>query len=166
MNCLSTLVCGEEIDAAKHVGVWVYVVVGIGLFGGMFGTLVGLFFLHGKQRDREREKRLQYWREQVIYTSLPSLLLHICPKHESLTFLRPFFAFRTHSDKILCKCAILLAHHSCLYRTVQTATAAEAVRTVHEARCTAGTASRRTSRTYPSYRIRAPRAADSGTRTM
>lgn len=32
---------------------------------GMFGTLYGLFFLHGKQREAEREKRMQYWREQV-----------------------------------------------------------------------------------------------------
>lgn len=31
----------------------------------MFGTLFGLFFFHRKQRDQEREKRLQYWREQV-----------------------------------------------------------------------------------------------------
>lgn len=32
---------------------------------GMFGTLIGLFFFHRRQRDDEREKRLQYWREQV-----------------------------------------------------------------------------------------------------
>jgi hypothetical protein len=32
---------------------------------GMLGTLFGLFFAHRKQRDQEREKRLQYWREQV-----------------------------------------------------------------------------------------------------
>lgn len=31
----------------------------------MFGTLVGLFFWHSKQRDADREKRVQYWREQV-----------------------------------------------------------------------------------------------------
>lgn len=66
MNCLASLKCGEEIDAVVHVGVWVYVVVGLGIFGGMFGTLIALFFFHGKQRDREREKRLQYWREQVF----------------------------------------------------------------------------------------------------
>jgi hypothetical protein len=31
----------------------------------MFGTLFGLFILHRKQRDEDREKRVQYWREQV-----------------------------------------------------------------------------------------------------
>jgi hypothetical protein len=31
----------------------------------MVGTLVVLFFVHRRQRDDEREKRLQYWREQV-----------------------------------------------------------------------------------------------------
>lgn len=66
-NCLSTLVCGDEIDAAAHVGVWVYVIVAICIFGGMIGTLVGLFFLHSKQREREREKRLAYWREQNAF---------------------------------------------------------------------------------------------------
>jgi hypothetical protein len=34
---------------------------------GMFGTLFILFFVHRRQRDDEREKRLQYWREQVIF---------------------------------------------------------------------------------------------------
>jgi hypothetical protein len=32
----------------------------------MVGTLYLLFKIHGRQRDDEREKRLQYWREQVI----------------------------------------------------------------------------------------------------
>lgn len=31
----------------------------------MLGTLVGLYFLHRKTREQEREKRTQYWREQV-----------------------------------------------------------------------------------------------------
>jgi len=31
----------------------------------MFGTLFALYFTHRKQRDEEREKRVQYWREQV-----------------------------------------------------------------------------------------------------
>jgi hypothetical protein len=31
----------------------------------MTGTLLGLFFTHRKQREVERAKRAQYWREQV-----------------------------------------------------------------------------------------------------
>ena len=31
----------------------------------MIGTLFLLFGIHGRQRENEREKRLQYWREQV-----------------------------------------------------------------------------------------------------
>ena len=36
----------------------------------MSGTLTGLFFAHRKQRDVEREKRAQYWREQVRQITL------------------------------------------------------------------------------------------------
>jgi hypothetical protein len=32
---------------------------------GMIMTLVILFVVHGRQREDERERRLQYWREQV-----------------------------------------------------------------------------------------------------
>lgn len=32
---------------------------------GIIGTLIGLYFIHRKDRDQEREKRMQYWREQV-----------------------------------------------------------------------------------------------------
>ncbi len=32
---------------------------------GMAGTLVALYIVHKKNRTAEREKRLQYWREQV-----------------------------------------------------------------------------------------------------
>ena len=41
---------------------------------GMAGTLVALYFVHRKDRTAEREKRLQYWREQVRHrlSSLPS----------------------------------------------------------------------------------------------
>ena len=35
------------------------------LWLGIFGTLATLFIVHRKQRDAEREKRIQYWREQV-----------------------------------------------------------------------------------------------------
>ena len=45
--------------------VWGGAIVLTGIYTGMFGTLFALFFLHSRQRDSEREKRLQYWREQV-----------------------------------------------------------------------------------------------------
>lgn len=64
-NCLASGACGKPADTPNHVAAWVYVICGIGIFGGMFGTLVGMFFLHKGQRDEEREKRMQYWREQV-----------------------------------------------------------------------------------------------------
>lgn len=35
---------------------------------GIIGTLIGLYFIHRKDRDQEREKRMQYWREQVRLT--------------------------------------------------------------------------------------------------
>ena len=40
---------------------------------GMFGTLIGLFILHRRQRDEDREKRVQYWREK--YGLVPVCLL-------------------------------------------------------------------------------------------
>jgi len=66
-NCLASQVCGGDISAAKHLGVWVYVVVGVCIFGGMTGTLMALFLLHNKEREKEREKRIQYWREQNAF---------------------------------------------------------------------------------------------------
>jgi len=33
----------------------------------MIGTLLTLFWLHTRHRDQEREKRLQYWREQNAF---------------------------------------------------------------------------------------------------
>ena len=62
---MTNSICGGDINASVQVGVWVYVLVGLGICGGMSGTLVGLFFLHLKQREQAREKRMQYWREQV-----------------------------------------------------------------------------------------------------
>ncbi|KAF8210141.1 hypothetical protein K438DRAFT_1959422 [Mycena galopus ATCC 62051] len=66
-NCLASGVCGVDTSIPKHVGTWVYVVVAIGIFLGIFGTLLGLFLLHRRQRDQEREKRMQYWREQNAF---------------------------------------------------------------------------------------------------
>jgi hypothetical protein len=37
----------------------------------MFGTLIGLFFFHRKRRDADREKRMQYWKEQVRRNFIP-----------------------------------------------------------------------------------------------
>ncbi|KAH7888578.1 hypothetical protein F5I97DRAFT_717186 [Phlebopus sp. FC_14] len=66
-NCQSNGVCGESADTPNEFGVWVYVLVGLGIFGGMFATLISLFLIHRRQRDIEREKRLQYWREQNAF---------------------------------------------------------------------------------------------------
>jgi type II secretory pathway pseudopilin PulG len=66
-NCLSSGVCGVAAATPHHFGIWVYVIVALGIFGGMAGTLVGLFMMHRKQRDQEREKRIQYWREQNAF---------------------------------------------------------------------------------------------------
>jgi len=66
-NCGTGGTCSEDVREPNHLPIWVYVIVGIGIFGGMFGTLFGLFFFHGKQREAEREKRMQYWREQTAF---------------------------------------------------------------------------------------------------
>ncbi|KAG5637988.1 hypothetical protein H0H81_002349 [Sphagnurus paluster] len=66
-NCLTSGVCGVSESVPHHFAIWVYIIVGLGIFGGMFGTLFFLFFTHRKQRDEEREKRLQYWREQNAF---------------------------------------------------------------------------------------------------
>ncbi|KAJ7045428.1 hypothetical protein C8F04DRAFT_1064743 [Mycena alexandri] len=66
-NCLSSGTCGVDTTLPKHVGTGVYVAVAVGIFGGIFGTLLGLFLLHRRQRDTEREKRMQYWREQNAF---------------------------------------------------------------------------------------------------
>jgi len=66
-NCLSSGVCGPSADEPRELGLWVYIVVGLAILGGMLGTLVGLYFLHRRHRDQEREKRAQYWREQNAF---------------------------------------------------------------------------------------------------
>jgi hypothetical protein len=98
-NCLSTLVCGGRADAARHFPAWVYVVVGIGIIGGMFGTLFGLFTVHRRYRDAEREKRIQYWREQVsLFRS--NLFLDVSLTRHA----------RINSVKTSCRCVILRVH--------------------------------------------------------
>ncbi|KAG1734736.1 uncharacterized protein EDB91DRAFT_1146585 [Suillus paluster] len=66
-NCESNGVCGTGADSPNHFGIWAYSMVGLGIFGGMFATLITLFLVHRRQRDQEREKRLQYWREQNAF---------------------------------------------------------------------------------------------------
>ncbi|KAI0779978.1 hypothetical protein C8Q74DRAFT_1456343 [Fomes fomentarius] len=66
-NCLEDGTCGRTTDTPIKVGTWVYIVVGVCIFGGMAGTLVALYIVHKKNRTAEREKRLQYWREQNAF---------------------------------------------------------------------------------------------------
>lgn len=66
-NCLPNQVCGSSPSDPRHFSMWVYIVIGVGIFGGMTATLVVLFIVHGRQREDEREKRLQYWREQNAF---------------------------------------------------------------------------------------------------
>ncbi|TCD71624.1 hypothetical protein EIP91_007371 [Steccherinum ochraceum] len=66
-NCNASGVCDKPADTPNHVGSWVYIVVAVAIFGGMLVTLIGMFFLHRKQREADREKRLQYWREQNAF---------------------------------------------------------------------------------------------------
>ncbi|KZT32231.1 hypothetical protein SISSUDRAFT_1067099 [Sistotremastrum suecicum HHB10207 ss-3] len=67
LQCMQTKALGASSDSPQHFGVWVYVVVFIAILGGMVGTLVTLFFIHRKDRDQDRSKRLQYWREQNAF---------------------------------------------------------------------------------------------------
>lgn len=66
-NCLPSRVCGIGPSKPRHFATWVYLVICVGIFGGMIGTLFILFGIHGRQRENEREKRLQYWREQNAF---------------------------------------------------------------------------------------------------
>jgi len=66
-NCIEDLTCGVVPSAPKHFGIWVYIVVGLGILFGMVGTLVALYMFHRRTREAEREKRTQYWREQNAF---------------------------------------------------------------------------------------------------
>jgi hypothetical protein len=66
-NCLASGTCGVTAATPRHFGAWVYILVALGIIGGMTGTLTGLYFSHRKQRDIERAKRAQYWREQNAF---------------------------------------------------------------------------------------------------
>jgi hypothetical protein len=66
-NCLSSGFCGASAATPRQFGAWVYVLVALGIVGGMSGTLTGLYITHRKQREQERAKRAQYWREQNAF---------------------------------------------------------------------------------------------------
>ncbi|KAI0344561.1 hypothetical protein BDW22DRAFT_1427253 [Trametopsis cervina] len=66
-NCLDNGTCGKTANTPEHVATWVYVVVALCIFGGMVATLIGLYYLHRGHRNSEREKRMQYWREQNAF---------------------------------------------------------------------------------------------------
>ncbi|TEB38191.1 hypothetical protein FA13DRAFT_1751902 [Coprinellus micaceus] len=67
MNCDANSKCAIAAATPHKFGIYAYVLVALGILAGMGGTLTGLYLSHRKQRDREREKRLQYWREQNAF---------------------------------------------------------------------------------------------------
>lgn len=67
MNCDANGKCAIAAATPHKFGIYAYVLVALGILAGMGGTLTGLYLAHRKQRDREREKRLQYWREQNAF---------------------------------------------------------------------------------------------------
>ena len=67
------------------------------------GILVGLFMLHRKQGRIEREKRLQYWRDQVHLACLPAFRQGadgrhraLCTKSSSICERTRFLRVQTH----------------------------------------------------------------------
>ncbi|KAJ3523185.1 hypothetical protein NM688_g8768 [Phlebia brevispora] len=66
-NCQSSGTCGRSANKPDHVPFWVYIIVGICIFGGMFATLISMCLIHRRHRNIEREKRMQYWREQNAF---------------------------------------------------------------------------------------------------
>ncbi|PIL33963.1 hypothetical protein GSI_03671 [Ganoderma sinense ZZ0214-1] len=65
-NCAADGKCGPTTDTLHNVGSWVYAVVGVYVVGGMIGIPVALYLVDKKHRAVEREKHLQYWREQNV----------------------------------------------------------------------------------------------------
>ncbi|KAF7965807.1 hypothetical protein HWV62_22854 [Athelia sp. TMB] len=66
-NCLESGVCGKGPQEPNHVAIYVYILVALGILGGMLATFVTLFIFHRRQRDALREQRAQYWREQSAF---------------------------------------------------------------------------------------------------
>lgn len=98
-HCRRNGVCGPSGDSPRQFRTWVYSLVGIGIFGGksqcfeslsaskvgllgMFAALSTLYVIHRRQRDVEREKRIQYWHEQVSVRDtlgFDIVSLSVCP---------------------------------------------------------------------------------------
>ncbi|KIY44376.1 hypothetical protein FISHEDRAFT_51660 [Fistulina hepatica ATCC 64428] len=95
-NCLSSGVCGTSLAAPKHLAFWVYLLVGLAIFGGMFGTLYGLFIFHRKARDEERERRLQYWQEQNAYHQNLNQMKQTA-RHSIMSFPPEYFSSQRNS---------------------------------------------------------------------
>ncbi|KAI0712940.1 hypothetical protein C8T65DRAFT_646169 [Cerioporus squamosus] len=87
-NCLADGTCGKTTDTPVKVGVWVYAVVAVCIVGGMIGTLVALYFMHRKDRNAEREKRMQYWREQNAFRQ-NILQMQETARHSLMSFNTP-----------------------------------------------------------------------------
>ena len=68
----------------------------------MLGTLVGLFILHRKQRDAERERRMQYWREQVRSESIFDL--GGCSHISRTRFIKIYLKCEKLRERRLCLC--------------------------------------------------------------
>ena len=111
-NCLPNQTCGVSPSNPHHLSTGIYAIIGIGIFGGneppifftlhfayndilgMTGMLVFLFFVHGRQRENDRQKRLQYWREQVM----------LIMSHVRGPRLTNIVTYRTLSAKTFCRC--------------------------------------------------------------
>ncbi|KZP34306.1 hypothetical protein FIBSPDRAFT_771818, partial [Athelia psychrophila] len=66
-NCLDSGICGKGPQEPNHVPIYVYILVAVGILGGMIATLITLFIFHRRTRDSMREQRAQYYREQQAF---------------------------------------------------------------------------------------------------
>lgn len=112
----STLLLASRFLVVSSSGLLIYGRSSFFTTTGMFATLLGLFILHRRHRDQEREKRVQYWREQASapITSAPCLTdVAFCRTPFTKTscrcekrLVRPFFRFpgtRVHAVMVACQ---------------------------------------------------------------
>jgi hypothetical protein len=66
-NCGAGGKCGADPHLPVHVASWVFAIVAIAIAAAIGGTLFALFSVHRRERDAERERRTQYWREQHAF---------------------------------------------------------------------------------------------------